>query len=108
MRIVCLLLIALAAGCSVVKEQSSNILRKTAECGAGKPTVASYVATQDWFSRHRTCAAAVDEMCRPVRHSAPARWIDLTEGRICTAASSVAQWTPMPNPDHERFQAGWK
>jgi hypothetical protein len=108
MRVLCLLLIALAAGCSVVNEQSSEILRKTAECGVGNPTGASYVAMQDWFSHHRTCATAIDEICRPVRQSAPARWIDSTEGRICTAASSVAQWTPMPNTDHERFQAGWK
>jgi len=98
----------LTAGCSVVKERSSEITEKAKACGAGNPAGVSNAAMQDWFSRHRSCAAAVDELCRPVRQMAQARWMDSTEGRICTAASSVAQWTPKPNTDHERFQAGWK
>jgi hypothetical protein len=107
MRIACLL-IALTAGCSVMREQRSDIIRKTEECGAGDATGVSTAAMQDWFGRHRPCAMAVDALCRPVRQSAPARWTDSTEGRICTAASSVAQWTPKPNTDRERFQSGWK
>jgi hypothetical protein len=63
---------------------------------------------QDWFSRHRSCAITIDQMCRPVRQSAPARWADSTEGQVCTAAASVTQWTRKPNADRERFQAGWK
>jgi hypothetical protein len=107
MRIACLFVV-LAVGCSVVKQHRSEVLRKTEECGAGDLTGTSAASVQDWFSRHRACGVAVNDLCRKIRQSAPARWADSTEGRICTAATSVAEWAPNPNTDHEQFQAGWK
>ena len=107
MRVACLF-VAVAVGCSVVKQHRSEVLRKTAECGAGDLTGSSDPAVQDWFTRHRAYAVAVNDLCQSVRQSAPALWADSTEGRICTAATSVAQWTPKPNTDREGFQAGWK
>jgi len=66
------------------------------------------MAVQDWFGKHRDCAVAVDRMCKPVRDAATASWADSTEGRVCIAARSVAQWVRKPNQDHEKFQSGWK
>ena len=106
-----LLLAAVAAvmiGCSVVKQQPSAIVKRAEACGAGDLADASLVAVQDWFSKHRDCAVAIDGMCKPVREKAPAAWSDSAEGHVCTAARSIAQWTRKPSNDHEKFQSGWK
>ena len=103
-----LLLIVITAGCSIHKEQPSQIVHKAQQCGAGDLAGASAAAMQDWFTRNRGCALAIDELCKPVRTSAPARWTDTTEGQVCDAAAVVAQWSRKPNTDHEPFRAGWK
>ena len=95
-------------GCSGLKEPPSSIVQKAEACGAGDLSVASSVAVQDWFGKHRDCAVAVDGMCKPVREKATAQWTDSTEGRVCTAARNVAQWIRKPSNDHETFQSGWK
>jgi hypothetical protein len=63
---------------------------------------------QTWFGTHHECAGAVDEMCKPVRERASANWIDSTEGRVCLAARSIAQWIRKPSTDRQTFQSGWK
>ena len=108
MKYVLLLFIVSLVGCSVVKEPPSAIVQKTQSCGAGELSRVSTAAVQDWFSKHRDCAMAVDAMCKPVRDNAPAGWTDSTEGRVCMGARSVAQWVRKSSQDHETFQAGWK
>lgn len=108
MKFALLLLMVCLVGCSVVKEPSSAIVQKAQSCGAGDLSGVSTAAVQDWFSKHRDCAVAVDEMCKPVRDRAPASWTDSTEGRVCMGARSVAQWIRKPSQDHQTFQGGWK
>ena len=108
MKYVLLLFIVSLVGCSVVKEPPSAIVQKAQSCGAGELSRVSAAAVQDWFSKHRDCAVAVDAMCKPVRDKAPAGWTDSTEGRVCIGARGVAQWVRKSSPDHETFQAGWK
>lgn len=103
-----LLLFVSLVGCSVVKEPPSAIVQKAQSCGAGELSGVSTAAVQDWFSKHRDCAVAIDTMCKPVRDNAPAGWTDSTEGRVCTGARGVAQWIRKPSSDHQTFQAGWK
>jgi hypothetical protein len=103
-----LLLILITAGCSIHKDEPSQILQKAEQCGAGDFAGASAAAMQDWFSRHRACAITIDELCKPVRISAPVRWTDSTEGQVCVAAAAVAQWSRKSYTDHERFRSGWK
>ncbi len=75
---------------------------------SGRTSGTSASAVQDWFSKHKDCAVTVDQMCKPVRASAPAAWADSTEGRVCLASRNVAQWVRKPSQDHETFQGGWK
>lgn len=98
----------LLAGCSLMKEPPSAIVRKAESCGAGDATTASTLALQEWFGRHRECAVAVNEMCKPVRDKAAASWSDSAEGRVCWAARTIAQWTRPPSKDHQTFESGWK
>ena len=100
--------IASMVGCSRWKEPRSEIVEKAEACGAGDLSLASSVAVQDWFGKHRDCAVAVDALCKTVRGKATAQWTDTTEGRVCTAARSVAQWVRRPSNDHETFRSGWK
>jgi hypothetical protein len=72
MKFALLLLVASLVGCSVTKDPPSAIVQKAQSCGTGDLSAASSVAVQDWFSKHDDCAAAVDEMCKPVRAKAPA------------------------------------
>ena len=95
-------------GCSIFKEQSSPIVQKAEACGSGDISRASFAAVQDWFGKHRDCAVKVDVMCAPVRQHEAAQWSDSTEGRVCAAARSIAQWTRKRSNDHETFQSGWK
>jgi hypothetical protein len=95
-------------GCSVSKVPSTPIVQKAEECGAGPLEGASIATVQDWFGKHRDCAVAVDALCKPVRESAAAKWAESTEGRVCMAARSIAQWVRKPSDDHEKFQSGWK
>lgn len=95
-------------GCSVSKEPPSPIVQKAEACGAGPLADTSTMAIQDWFGKHRDCAAAVDALCKPVLEKAGAKWTDSTEGRVCMAARNIAQWVRKPSEDHEKFQSGWK
>ncbi len=108
MKVVVFLMTVFLVGCSVAKEPPSAIVQKAQSCGAGELSGTSAIAVQDWFSKHRDCAVTVDQMCKPVRASAPAAWADSTEGRVCLASRNVAQWVRKPSQDHETFQGGLK
>ena len=108
MRLLLVIVIIVMFGCSVSKEPPSPIVQKAEACGAGDPYATSRAAVQDWFTKHRDCAVAVDGMCKHVREKATAQWSDSTEGRVCIAAQNVAQWIRKPSADHETFQSGWK
>lgn len=108
MKAVVFVMTVFLVGCSATKEPTSAIVQKTESCGAGEVAGTSTMAVQDWFSKHRDCAVAVDQMCKPVRTNAPAAWADSTEGRVCIAARNIAQWIREPSQDHETFQGGWK
>ncbi len=103
-----LLWVVLMVGCSHSNEPPSAIVQKAEACGAGDPSTATNVALQDWFVKHRDCAVAVDQMCKPVRQKATANWTDSTEGRVCSAARNVAQWISKPSSDRQTFESGWK
>ena len=100
--------ILIMIGCSISKEPPSLIVQKTEACGSGDISRASSAAIQDWFGKHRDCAVKVDGMCGPVRQHETAQWWDSTEGRVCSAARNITQWTRKPSNDHETFQSGWK
>ena len=108
MKYVLFFFMVFMVGCSITKEPPSAIVKKAQSCGTGELTGVSTAAVQDWFSKHRDCAVAVDAMCKPVREKASAGWTDSTDGRVCVGARSVAQWVRTPSQDHETFQAGWK
>ncbi len=108
MKLLLTILVLSLVGCSVKQEPPSAIVQKAQSCGAGELAATSALAVQDWFSKHRGCAVAVDQMCKPRRASAPAAWADSTEGRVCIAARNVAQWVRKRSQDHETFQGGWK
>lgn len=108
MKVLVLLMAVFLIGCSVTKEPRSAIVQKAQSCGAGELAGTPTLAVQDWFSKHKDCAVTVDQMCNPVRASAPAAWLDSTEGRVCLASRNVAQWVRKPSQDHETFQGGRK
>lgn len=107
LSLICLAFVALF-GCTSLEEPPGPIVQKAEACGAGDLSRTPFVSMQDWFANHRDCAVAVDGMCRPVRDSAKAQWVDSTEGRVCSAARNVAQWVRKPANDHQTFQSGWK
>ncbi len=101
-------MIVLLVGCATITERPSPIVQKAEGCGSGELSGTSLMALQDWFGRHRSCAIAVDGMCKPIRLNAVAAWTDSTEGRVCVAARAIAQWVRRPASDRETFRAGWK
>lgn len=98
----------LMVGCSLSKEPPSAIVQKASACGGGNASTATKAALQHWFSKHRDCAVAVDEMCKLVRQNANVNWTDSTEGRVCLAARNVAPWIHKPSSDRQTFESGWK
>jgi hypothetical protein len=108
MKLLLAVLVVSLVGCSVTKDRTSLIVKKAESCGAGELSRTSTMAVQDWFGRNRDCALAMDRMCKPVRNSATASWVDSPEGHVCLAARNVAQWARKTNQDHETFQSGWK
>ena len=108
MRTPIFVLLIVMMGCSV-SERPSAIVKKAEAAGAGDLSTASTIAMQAWLERHRDVAGDVDRMCIAVREKAPAQWTDTTEGRLCTAARSVAMSTFKPlESDHKTYESGWK
>ena len=108
MRTLLVLLVIVMAGCSV-SERPSAIVKRAEAAGAGDLSAASALVMQSWLESRRDVAADLDRMCAPVRAQAPAKWADSTEGRLCTAARSVAMSTFKPlESDHNTYESGWK
>ncbi len=108
MRILAVIVAITLAGCSV-NEPPSKIVKKAEESGSGDLAGTSTLAMQSWLEKHRNVALDVDRMCAEVRNTAPAKWGDTTEGRLCTAARGVAvsSFQPMKS-DHKTYQSSWK
>jgi hypothetical protein len=99
------------AGCSLFapKEPRSAIVGKVEKAGAGDLSTASMQAIQEWLGKHREIADTVEDMCKPVRQNADAKWADSTEGRVCSAAHTLAFFRFEPKKsDGEVFHAGDK
>jgi hypothetical protein len=105
MRLTCLLLFVLLAGCT--QERPSEIVQRVQNAGAGDVRSASQESLEQWFRQHRELANEIKGQCAPIQHGAPATWGDTTEGRVCKAASvaSVFQFTPRKG-DGRGFEAG--
>ena len=105
MRLTCLLLFVLLAGCT--QERPSEIVQRVQNAGAGDVRSASQESLEQWFRQHRELASEIKGRCAPIQQGAPATWGDTTEGRICKAASvaSAFQFTPRKG-DGRGFEAG--
>ena len=109
MKLIVITISALALiRCSVPKEPVSVIVETAEACGSGPLVNVSTAAVQEWFGKHRDCAAKVDAVCKPARQGAAAQWADSTEGKVCLAARNIAQWARTPSDDHQTFESGWK
>jgi hypothetical protein len=95
-------------GCAAPREPASTIVQSAQACGSGPLVQVSTAAAQEWFGKHRDCAASIDALCKPVRERAAAQWMDSTEGRVCLAARNIAQWARERADDHQTFESGWK
>ncbi len=108
MRVLATLIMVALAGCSI-SEPPSRIVAKAEASGAGDLAGTSTLSMQAWLEKHRAVALDLDRMCAQVRNTAPARWGDTTEGRLCTAARGVASSTFQPmQSDHKAYRSGWK
>lgn len=99
-------------GCTPkAQEPSSPIVEKAKAAGAGELANASLPSIEDWLRRHRDLAVDLDNMCKPAREHGDARWLDSTEGRVCTAAQNAAMYAPkkpLKKGDGQTFEPGWK
>src|SRR6266849_4471361 len=75
-------------------ERSSLIVQKAEAVGAGDLATASAASIEDWLRKHRDLAVDLDTMCKPARQKGDAKWLDTTEGRLCTAAQNAAMYAP--------------
>lgn len=93
------------------QEPSSPIVEKAKAAGAGDLTNASLPSIEDWLRKHRDLAVDLDRMCKPARQNGDAKWLDSTEGRLCTAAQNAAMYAPkkpLRKGDGQTFEPGWK
>ena len=81
-----LALVAMVACSSGPEDRSSPILQKAEAAGAGDLRTASTPSIEDWLRKHRDLTVDLDKMCKPARQQGNAKWLDSTEGRLCTAA----------------------
>ena len=105
MKLTCLLLFVLLAGCT--QERPSEIVQRVQNAGAGDVRSASQQSLEQWFRQHADIANEIKGRCAPIQQSAPATWGDSTEGRVCKAASvaTVFQFTPRKG-DGRGFESG--
>lgn len=98
-------------GCSLFapKEPRSTIVEKVEQAGAGDLSTASPQTIQQWLGKHRELANEVENLCKPVRQTADAKWADSTEGRVCSAAHTLVFFHFEPkHSDGEVFHGGWR
>jgi len=104
----CLVVLIALSACSR-PEPRSPIVEKVKQAGSGNLADVSKEGIREWLGKHKEVAYQVDEMCKPVRQQATARWTDSTEGRVCTAARDLAFWRPGPvTSDHKTYLPGLK
>jgi len=92
------------AGCS--REPQSAIVEKVKRDGAGAVEAASLESTTNWMrSKGTAYADGLWKDCEPIKVKAPATWTDSTEGRVCSAASSVriSSFRPAPEGGRPKF-----
>ncbi|MDQ2843675.1 MAG: hypothetical protein M3Y72_22070 [Acidobacteriota bacterium] len=65
-------------------------LLKAEAAGSGTLSGVSSGGMKQWLGQHKDVAYQIDEMCKPVRIKATARWTESTEGRLCSAARELA------------------
>ena len=85
-HIVLLALLTLA-GCS--REPRTELIRKMEQAGAGDVRTVTSQSIEQWFPRNPDVAFEMGRTCLKLKVNAPAKWGDMTDGRICAAASKV-------------------
>jgi hypothetical protein len=109
--LVAISIMLILAACSPTPDRSSPIVQKAKDAGAGDLTTASAPSIEDWLRKHRDLAVELDGMCKPARQKGDAKWLDTTEGRLCTAAQNAAMYAPnkpKKKSDGQTFEPGWK
>jgi hypothetical protein len=104
-------LLALTGCTSNPEEPVSPIVEKARAAGAGDLASASVPSTEEWLRKHRELAVDLDKSCGPARRSGDTKWLDSTEGRLCTAARNAAMYAPkkpLRQGDGQTFDPGWK
>ena len=86
----------LACAACTPPEARSVIVEHAEKAGSGEVRGATSLSMQQWLGRNRKVAVEIENMCKPVRQSAPARWGDTTEGRLCAAAHELAFFRSAP------------
>jgi hypothetical protein len=93
------------------RKPSSRIVKKLEEAGAGDLRTATVGSLVQWLEKHPAVAMEVDDLCSHARAHGRASWPQTTEGRVCNAASHVAEFFKRPREieaknDHQAFQGG--
>jgi len=111
LTVILVTLLALTGCTSKTEEPVSPIVEKARAAGAGDLASASAPSMEEWLRKHRDLAIELDKMCSPARQRGDAKWLDSTEGRLCTAARNAAMYAPkkpLRQGDGQTFEPGWK
>ena len=106
MALLCVAGLVILSGCTA-SEPPSPIVQKLEAAGSGDLKSASADAIQQWLGPRRDLAIEVENMCKPARQNAAAKWADTTEGRICAASSQLTffRYTPQTG-DGKTYKSG--
>ena len=80
-------------GCSVFKEQPSPIVQKGRSVRSRRYFASLVRRGSGLVWETPGLRRESRRMCAPVRQHEAAQWTDSTEGRVCVAARSTAQWS---------------
>jgi hypothetical protein len=72
-------------GCK--NETKTDLVKRVEAQGSPDLASTSTDAMKKWFAAHPKLAAGILPECQKIRTTAPAKWNDSTEGRVCQAAS---------------------
>jgi hypothetical protein len=111
LTVIVVTLLALTDCANRTEEPVSPIVDKARAAGAGDLASASAPSIEEWLRKHRDLAVDLDSMCGPARRGGDAKWLDSTEGRLCTAARNAAMYAPkkpLRHGDGQTFEPGWK
>jgi hypothetical protein len=99
-------------GCTPKPEEPwSPIVERAKAAGSGDLSGASIPSIEEWLRKYRDLAVEIDDMCKPVRQKGDAKWLDRSEGQLCTAAQNAAMYAPkkpLKKGDGQTFEPGWK